>query len=207
MKKWMAYILLGLIAFLSLEGCSSKNSIRIRSNFWTQKGRYIQVPFPEPVELTLPIEEYEKWSFNVDVFTKDVFPVNLVLVSDQDVPVMQFGIRGCSIDLLKQDSSFNSPIMQGDSAFVMYFLDWDKENSFTHFEPLKNGSVVSKTWYAKDGFGVLCVKGDDAYQKCSAAKLTSNNNLYVLMASNSNPLNNPGVYVMNAMESFKSYRP
>ena len=50
-------------------------------------------------------------------------------------------------------------------------------------------------------------KMDDAYQKCSAAKLTSNNNLYVLMASNSNPLNNPGVYVMNAMESFKSYRP
>lgn len=209
MKK-VLFLFALLAAFLSLEGCASshKNTLRIGEKTWTQKGWYLQVPVPDPVVMMLPVERKEDWGYKVEAFSKkdNFFRVKFVMGEDMNDPTMQFDIRGMSLDIVRKDTTFKLPVGASDSTIVMTFLKWDADYSLANFDMLYGGKIVSSFW-SDAGFGMLCLKGDEDFQECNAAKLTPSKNLYVVMAWNYNPMDNPEKYVYEAMKSFDYYKP
>lgn len=209
MKK-VFFLLVFVAAFLALEGCasSSSNSLRIGEKTWTQKGWYLQVPVPEPVVMLLPVERQEDWGYKVEAFSRkdNFFRVKFVMGSDMNDPAMQFDVRGMKMDVVRKDTTFKPPLAASDSAMVMYFLKWDADYSLANYDMLYGGKVTSNFW-SDAGFGMVCLKGDEDYQECNGAKLTKNGSLYVVMAWNYDPMDNPEKYVYEAMKSFDYYEP
>ncbi|MCQ2125541.1 MAG: hypothetical protein MJZ25_15310 [Fibrobacter sp.] len=207
MKKHFALVI-GLFALILLEGCASKDAIRIGQYKWTKRGMYLQVPHPEPVEFTLPFMPNEQWAYRVATYSIEhgVFRVQFVL-GEVESPSLNLTARGATRSLVERDSSFTPPPMASDSAVVMYFMQWDAENSFENYEPLKGGSVLSSSFNKENGYGLICLEGKDDFRECSAVKLTEKGNFYVVTAYTVNPMDNPDKYVIDMMESFDHYNP
>lgn len=207
--KGALFLFVCSLALLSLEGCASKNSsLRIGEKTWAQKGWSLQVPVPEPVVMMLPVERQEDWGYKVEAFSRkdNFFRVKFVMGKDMNDPVMQFDVRGMNLDVVRKDTTFKIPVGASDSTIVMNFLKWDADYSLANYDMLYGGKIVSSFW-SDAGFGMLCLKGDEDYQECNAAKLTPSKNLYVVMVWNYNPMDNPEKYVYETMKSFDYYKP
>lgn len=207
--KGALFLFVFSLALLSLEGCASKNSsLRIGEKTWAQKGWSLQVPVPEPVVMMLPVERQEDWGYKVEAFSRkdNFFRVKFVMGKDMNDPVMQFDVRGMNLDVVRKDTTFKIPVGASDSTIVMNFLKWDADYSLANYDMLYGGKIVSSFW-SDAGFGMLCLKGDEDYQECNAAKLTPSKNLFVVMVWNYNPMDNPEKYVYETMKSFDYYKP
>lgn len=204
MKK-ILFLLMSLFVVVLLEACASGNSMRFTKDFFSGKP-VIQIPIPEDVKFNIPIDVNEVWKYHVDYYSKEekVFKVNLVL-GEWERPNLLLTLRGLPMSEMKKDPSFAPPADGSNEAVVMYFLNWYAEYSFEKMEYLKGGSVISASYDQKEGFGVICLSGEGDYRECSAAKITDKDNLFVILSSTSNALDNPDKYAVDMMKSFDRY--